>query len=525
MNFLEMGSDGLMELKRSARWLSAVLPVVLMVFLARTAQALELGNLPGNLANGGFVAGDGEHVFYVEDGLWRMDADGSNPVQLSDGDFESLNVYDGYLYYLKREDVQATVHEYTWNVRLSHEDLPEERYLRIVDGYTPYRMTVDGGEPQRLAETRTVADGLCAYSYLTVADGGIFYLSANEHSGSYSVHDGQAVYQRNNSVYRMDLDGGNEREIVPNIGNGRPLMAIGDDGKIHVVECYLIPNTDGRINGYLSCDLDGGQLNRHMRDALAEVWQNSDVVGVMPYGDKVYFSVASGGDGVYASIVAYDLITDEIVELDLPLLCDSKAVVDNDQIFYVSRSNYEEMVYEYIEIDAQSLGIWRAGLSGDDPQGVILGRWFLSDEGHPKDVQLCVWNGLVYVRAETWVYDDPNDRKVYSYSALQRADANGQAVAGGQPTDSADAASAHTAASTPRAGDNGYVLTTASVNMRHGPGLVFELAGTLPSGEYLPYLSKTSVDERGVAWYKVEHPRYGGVWISSRYSQLTENVS
>ena len=65
----------------------------------------------------------------------------------------------------------------------------------------------------------------------------------------------------------------------------------------------------------------------------------------------------------------------------------------------------------------------------------------------------------------------------------------------------------------------GKVRTTASVNLREGPGLDYEVVTSLLKGRELEYLGKTSTDERGVDWYKV---RWDGeaLWISSRYSYL-----
>lgn len=69
----------------------------------------------------------------------------------------------------------------------------------------------------------------------------------------------------------------------------------------------------------------------------------------------------------------------------------------------------------------------------------------------------------------------------------------------------------------------GKVRTTASVNLREGPGLDYEVVTSLLKGRELEYLGKTSTDERGVDWYKV---RWDGeaVWISSRYSVLSGAV-
>lgn len=63
------------------------------------------------------------------------------------------------------------------------------------------------------------------------------------------------------------------------------------------------------------------------------------------------------------------------------------------------------------------------------------------------------------------------------------------------------------------------VYTTASVNLREGPGLDYQKIAALQPGTGLEYLGRISTDDRGVDWYQVRY--YGeAVWISSRYSYL-----
>lgn len=62
------------------------------------------------------------------------------------------------------------------------------------------------------------------------------------------------------------------------------------------------------------------------------------------------------------------------------------------------------------------------------------------------------------------------------------------------------------------------VVTTGNVYLRTGPGLGYSKITAVPPGTTLEYLGETSVDDRGVAWYKVSHN--GACWVSSRYSTL-----
>lgn len=63
------------------------------------------------------------------------------------------------------------------------------------------------------------------------------------------------------------------------------------------------------------------------------------------------------------------------------------------------------------------------------------------------------------------------------------------------------------------------VRTTANVWLRTGPGLGYDTVTSLSEGKSLTYLGESSVDDRGVAWYKVSTGKHTG-WVSSRYSEL-----
>ena len=65
----------------------------------------------------------------------------------------------------------------------------------------------------------------------------------------------------------------------------------------------------------------------------------------------------------------------------------------------------------------------------------------------------------------------------------------------------------------------GVVYTTASVNLREGPGLEYDKIAAMKPHTLLDYLGETSTDERGVDWYMVDYEGQA-CWISSRYSEL-----
>ena len=58
-------------------------------------------------------------------------------------------------------------------------------------------------------------------------------------------------------------------------------------------------------------------------------------------------------------------------------------------------------------------------------------------------------------------------------------------------------------------------------NVHTGPGLAYETLGVLHVGEYATYLNATSVDDRGVVWFKISW-KGREAWVSSRYTLLTQ---
>ena len=55
-------------------------------------------------------------------------------------------------------------------------------------------------------------------------------------------------------------------------------------------------------------------------------------------------------------------------------------------------------------------------------------------------------------------------------------------------------------------------------HIRTGPGLDYKSIGVLHRGEDARYLGETSIDDRGVIWYKI---RWDGrnAWVSSMYTK------
>lgn len=65
-----------------------------------------------------------------------------------------------------------------------------------------------------------------------------------------------------------------------------------------------------------------------------------------------------------------------------------------------------------------------------------------------------------------------------------------------------------------------YVAATGGdSNIRSGPSLGYSTIGSMAKGSGAPYLNESSIDDRGVAWYKIDYNGRTG-WVSSRYTML-----
>lgn len=63
-----------------------------------------------------------------------------------------------------------------------------------------------------------------------------------------------------------------------------------------------------------------------------------------------------------------------------------------------------------------------------------------------------------------------------------------------------------------------YVITTASVNLRKGPGEDYDVISSVSVSSELPYVSQES-DQRGRIWYQVAY-KEGSAWVSSEYARI-----
>ena len=68
-------------------------------------------------------------------------------------------------------------------------------------------------------------------------------------------------------------------------------------------------------------------------------------------------------------------------------------------------------------------------------------------------------------------------------------------------------------------GANQKIKATGDVFVRKGPSLDAADIGMIKNGKTVPFLGEIRIDNRGVAWYKVNYNGKTG-WVSSKFSKI-----
>lgn len=67
--------------------------------------------------------------------------------------------------------------------------------------------------------------------------------------------------------------------------------------------------------------------------------------------------------------------------------------------------------------------------------------------------------------------------------------------------------------------DTCFVVTSASVNLRSGAGMQYEVVSTVAKGASFAYLKESKEDEYGIVWYHITNGE-DNLWVSSAYTTL-----
>lgn len=194
----------------------------------------KIGNLQGNLNNGGLVAGDGKSTFLsLESGVWRFDDTGKDGEKIHTRPLTDMNMIDGCLYGVQSDE--------GGNYDVVKVDL------------------LSGKADVILSENKTTdlpeyTDDI-HFKDLCVTDQYIYYLSFNNNKWYSSIGD-MAGEQRlhNTSLYRANLDGTSVEELIADTGESSEMIVF--DDKIYFLRAY---RGEGGYYGtaFFQCNMDG----------------------------------------------------------------------------------------------------------------------------------------------------------------------------------------------------------------------------------------------------------------------------
>ena len=301
--------------------IASILAAALALCGAAMAES-KIEPLSQNISAGGVAAvGTDGALYFSLNGLQRMNAEGGAET-LFDGEVRYLQFVDDSLYFVGSEAVD----EY------GDEALE-----------TPYRLDADGsitaiGAPLRRGVDSeygdmclTSCDSYTGYQEMTVYKGQIYYIGNSDVGGEYQTiaegwggNDGETRYTtryaHGQSVFRMDLDGGNVTELITGLGNGNAHMAISND-RIAVSSCYRNGVYAYDFTNFMLYDLDGtllktvahpegNSLSLRMEGQAFTVIVNS----IRTDGENIYASLSdSEGDFANSRLVNVENIGEEIL--------------------------------------------------------------------------------------------------------------------------------------------------------------------------------------------------------------------
>ena len=301
--------------------LASILAAALVLCGAAVAEA-EMEPLAQNISAGGVAAVGAEGELYFSlNGLQRMNAEGGVET-LFEGEVSCLQYVDGALYFVGSEAVDE------------YGDAALE---------TPYRLDADGsitaiGAPLRRGYDSDYGDACLlscdtytGYQVMTVYKGHIYYIGNSDVGGEYETIaegwggvDGETRcttrYEHGQSVFRMDLDGGNKTELISGLGNSYAHMAIAGD-RIAVCSCFRNGVFAYDFSNFMLYDMEGRLLETKANPAgnalsLRMEGQAFTVIvnSIRTDGENIYASLSdSEGDFANSRLVNVENIDEDIL--------------------------------------------------------------------------------------------------------------------------------------------------------------------------------------------------------------------
>ncbi|MGF7060389.1 DUF5050 domain-containing protein [Brassicibacter mesophilus] len=230
----------------------------------------ERGNSTANINNGGFVAKQGDWIYYrnYKDcyKLYKVKTDESQKTKISDHDATYINIVGNWIYYINNNDKNIYKIKLNGNRLTKLNSGPSKNLLVIEDKVyyineedgKLYKMLNDGDEKIKITEDICLS--------FDIRNGRIYYIHENERSGKFHI-------------YVLDINGKSENEIC----NGYYLYNVFVQGN------YIYYN-HGKGIFYLNSEKNSSTIISYGNDSLiSESAFGEHIVNFNVLGDWTYF--------------------------------------------------------------------------------------------------------------------------------------------------------------------------------------------------------------------------------------------
>lgn len=219
------------------------------------------------------------------------------------------------------------------------------------------------------------------YGDMTVYGDYIYFIGANGISGSYTTvandwgdlsGEYETSYDNSACVYRMDKNGENIVELIPDLGNGQVHMDV-NNGAIAVATCwrnavYAYDFSDFRLydlDGSLIREIENTTDNRHSWIYKEDCEFTCIVTSVRTDGERIYASLGDS-EGDFASAKLTDMDDpDHVLALEAFYV---PAVIADDGVALFT-SDAEDNFWDEVMIDSLKL-YWENGMDSHEIAGI-----------------------------------------------------------------------------------------------------------------------------------------------------------
>lgn len=376
------------------------------------AQPTKMGNLPGNLSNGGLVLQGENGVVYValSDGIYAVS--NGEGTRISEDSATDMNLMDGRIYYMAQTiDANGEITGMSiQSIKVDGSDPVEVSPLRSVKWDYEGTAVIDGA---------IVYTYYCGYNDLVAYDGYIYYITDQGDAGSMTVTmkdentTGTSQWEADKSIMRMRPDGSESTVIVQNVGSDDPHMCIVDD-KIYYSTSYSNCFYAYPFTRFYACDLDGSNTQLLLDDPQDQHYTSEKgnltelVRGLFVVDGKLYVSATdSEGDFTDSRLMLVDTANKGYTQVRKEVFhVFTTANEDGKMVYFTSselKSDEEDGVTTREYVDLAQLKMARPGQ--EDQAVTLLEAQNLSRFGDEFSYfRIAVFGDTVYVLSDHSFY-------------------------------------------------------------------------------------------------------------------------